>query len=186
MDKKKLIRIIIPICIILIVAGIWIVKNSDQNLEAPDNPGWEGDSANLVTPLNNEDFALETTSIDLGSLTAYGLPIIIDFGADSCIPCKEMTPVLKTLNAEMQGKAIIKFVDVWENSNAADGFPLQVIPTQVFINPDGTPYTPSDAVKIKFDMYSYEDTDKHAFTVHQGGLTEEEMRSILVDMGVAE
>ena len=81
----------------------------------------------------------EATSIDLGALTSYGLPIIIDFGADTCIPCKEMAPVLKTLNAEMQGKAIIKFVDVWKNGNAADGFPIQVIPTQVLINSDGTP-----------------------------------------------
>ncbi|OLN32939.1 Thioredoxin [Desulfosporosinus metallidurans] len=40
---------------------------------------------------------------------------MIDFGADSCVPCKEMAPVLKKLNTEMQGKAIVKFVDVWKN-----------------------------------------------------------------------
>lgn len=186
MEKKKLIRVIIPICIVLIVAGIWMIKNLNNNSEIPANPVEKNASANLVTPLNDEDFKLEAASIDLGSLTSYGLPIIIDFGADSCIPCKEMAPVLKTLNTEMQGKAIIKFVDVWKNGNAANDFPIQVIPTQVLINADGTPYTPSDNVKIKFDMYSYNDTGKHAFTVHQGGLTEEQMRTILVDMGVAE
>ena len=95
-------------------------------------------------------------------------------------------PLLKTLKAEMQGKAIIKFVDVWKNGDVAKDFPVQVIPTQVFINADGTPYMPRDDIEIKFDMYSFKDTGEHAFTVHQGGLTEEQMRAILADMGVSE
>ena len=183
MDRKKLIRLIILAFIVLVVAGIWMIKNSDHNYETQGNQVEKKASANLVMPLNDADFKLEATSINLESLSSYGLPIIIDFGADSCIPCKEMAPVLKKLNTEMQGKAIIKFVDVWKNGNAAKDFPIQVIPTQVLINADGTPYIPNDNVKIKFDMYSYNDTGEHAFTVHQGGLTEEQMRTILADMG---
>ena len=82
---------------------------------------------------DHPDFELEAKSIDLEKLRTYGLPIIIDFGADSCIPCKEMAPVLKKLNAEMRGSVIVKFVDVWKNGGAADGFPIQVIPTQLFL-----------------------------------------------------
>ena len=169
MVKKKLVKIIVPTCIVLIIAGIWIFKNT--NFDAPP-----------IT--DNKDFTLEATNIDLEVLTSYELPIIIDFGADSCIPCKEMTPVLKTLNADMQGTAIIKFVDVWKNENAANNFPIQVIPTQIFINADGTPYVPSEDIKIEFTMYSTKDTNEHVFTVHQGGLTEDQMRRILTDMGV--
>ena len=169
MDKKKLVKIIVPVCIVLIIAGIWIFKNA--NSDAPP-----------IT--DNKDFTLEATNIDLEVLTSYELPIIIDFGADSCIPCKEMAPVLKTLNVEMQGAAIIKFVDVWKNENAANNFPIQVIPTQIFINADGTPYVPSDDIKIEFTMYSTKDTNEHVFTIHQGGLTEDQMRRILTDMGV--
>ena len=169
MDKKKLVKIIVPVCIVLIIAGIWIFKNT--NSDAPP-----------IT--DNKDFTLEATNIDLEVLTSYELPIIIDFGADSCIPCKEMAPVLKTLNAEMQGAAIIKFVDVWKNEDVANDFPIQVIPTQIFINADGTPYVPSDDIKIEFTMYSTKDTNEHVFTIHQGGLTEDQMRRILADMGV--
>ncbi|NLL02697.1 MAG: thioredoxin family protein [Clostridiales bacterium] len=160
---------IVPVCIVLIIAGIWIFKNA--NSDAPP-----------IT--DNKDFTLEATNIDLEVLTSYELPIIIDFGADSCIPCKEMAPVLKTLNVEMQGAAIIKFVDVWKNEDVANDFPIQVIPTQIFINADGTPYVPSDDIKIEFTMYSTKDTNEHVFTVHQGGLTEGQMRRILTDMGV--
>lgn len=95
-----------------------------------------------------------------------------------------MAPVLKALNEQMQGKAIIKFVDVWKNGEAANGFPIQVIPTQVLINSDGTPYVPSKDIQINFTMYSTRDTNEHVFTVHQGGLNEDQMRLILNDMGV--
>lgn len=169
MDKKKLVKIIVPVCIVLIIAGIWIFKNA--NSDAPP-----------IT--DNKDFTLEATNIDLEVLTSYELPIIIDFGADSYIPCKEMAPVLKTLNVERQGAAIIKFVDVWKNEDVANDFPIQVIPTQIFINADGTPYVPSDDIKIEFTMYSTKDTNEHVFTIHQGGLTEDQMRRILTDMGV--
>lgn len=174
MDKKKLLKIILPVFIVIVIAGIWIIKNNNS------------DTNDFVATNNNKDFVLETEAVDLDVLTVYDLPIIIDFGSDSCVPCKEMAPVLKTMNAEMQGRAIIKYVDVWEHTEAADGFPIQVIPTQVFINADGTPYVPGEDVELEFTMYSSKDTGEHAFTVHQGGLTEGQMRAILADMGVTE
>jgi thioredoxin 1 len=59
----------------------------------------------------------------------------------------------------------------------------------VIINADGSPYVPSDSMSdsgIEFTMYSSKDTGEHVFTTHQGGLTEEDMRKILTDMGVPE
>ena len=174
-DKKKLfVKILVPVLIAVTLTIIWVVKTHPTPTPIDKQTG------------NIADFVLEATSIDLNALKEYNMPIIIDFGSDSCIPCKAMAPILQTMNAEMQGKAIIKFVDVWKHSEAADGFPIQVIPTQVLFNADGTPYVPSDDIGIKFDMYSSKDTGKHAFTVHQGGLTEKEMRAILADMGVSE
>jgi len=174
-DKKKLFQnIVAPILIVVAIIVMWVVKTYSTSAPGNKQTG------------TNADFMLEATSIDLDALKEYNLPIIIDFGADSCLPCKEMAPVLIKLNADMQGKAIIKFVDVWKNSNAARGFPVQVIPTQVFINADGTPYVPSNDIQINFNMYTYKETGEHAFTVHQGGLTEKQLLAILADMGVTE
>ena len=39
-------------------------------------------------------------------------------------------------------------------------------------------------LSIEFTMYSDRNTNEHVFTVHQGGLTEEEMWAILAEMGV--
>ena len=176
-EKKKspLKKTLLVIAIIAAIAVIWFVKNG----------GTQQDTA-ASTELSQEDFALEAESIDLNALMAYGLPVIIDFGSDSCIPCKEMAPVLAAMNEAFQGKAIIKFVDVWKNADGANGFPVQVIPTQILFDAAGNPYVPSENLGIEFIVYSDKTTNEHLFTAHQGGLTEEQMRAILTDMGVTE
>ncbi len=168
MKSKKALRIIIPLVMVAIIGVIWFMQNEPE----------------VADTVVEGDFPLNVTSVDLEVLSESGLPMIIDFGADECIPCKEMAPVLVNLNAEMQGKAIVQFVDVWKNPEAAQSFPVQVIPTQVLVNSDGSPYVPSKDLGIEFLMYAHNETEEHLFTVHQGGLTEEQMRVILEDMGV--
>lgn len=194
--KKKVGFIIIPLIIIAVI-GIWFLKNgkvTDSNVkqdtqQLQTEQKVDTDKNENGNTDKEEDFSLEETGlIDYEALAAYGLPVIVDYGSDSCIPCKQMAPVLEKMNEEMQGKAFIKFVDVWKYPEAAENVPIQVIPTQVLFNADGTPFVPSDelAQKIQFDMYSSRDTGEHVFTVHQGGLTEEEMRLILNEMGVSD
>lgn len=179
------VKILIPILILVVVAGIGVFKIlSEKSVD-----DYSGSQVTLELPNNLEgaDFSLiATKQINFEELAEYGLPVIADYGADSCVPCKQMAPVLKKLNTEMYGKAFIKFVDVWQYNEASSNVPVQVIPTQVLFNADGTPFVPSDelAKEIKFDMYSDKTSGKHIFTVHQGGLTEEQMRTILAEMGV--
>ena len=56
----------------------------------------------------------------------------------------------------------------------------------MFVNADGMPFVPGDelAGQIEFVQYTSRDTGEHVFTVHQGGMTEEQMRLILAEMGV--
>ena len=175
---KKLFQILIPIIIVAIIAAIWLIKNTEQK-PATDNI--------VDNTAEAADFALDVTEeLDLEQLKSYGVPIIIDFGADSCIPCKEMAPVLKELNEELQGKAIIKFVDVWKYQSFAEGYPISVIPTQVLFDSKGNPYTPKDANAVILNMYSSKDTNEHIYTTHEGGITKEELLDILKEMGLEE
>ena len=66
-----------------------------------------------------------------------GKPTVIDLGARTCIPCKKMAPILESLSSEYRNKASVLFIDVHENSAAADKFRIQMIPTQVFFNAQG-------------------------------------------------
>lgn len=169
--KGTAIKVIIPLLLLCIVAGIWAVKNSKKDIKSVGS--------------NNPNFALlATENVDLEKLKSYGVPIIIDFGADSCVPCKEMAPVLKELNEELQGKAIIKFVDVWKYPSLAEGYPLSVIPTQIFIDANGKPYKPKNPESIKMNLYSNKETSEHAFTTHEGSITKEQLLNILKEMGL--
>lgn len=172
--RQNLIRIAVSVLIILIVAGIWFVKNIG------DRESLEGSIS------DNPDFELDTTELDLEQLKNYGLPLIIDFGSDSCIPCQEMAPVLKELNAELRGKAIVKFVDVWKYPKLAEGYPISVIPTQLFFDKDGKPYTPSDPAGMGMTLYQKKDSIEHVFTAHEGGMTKDQLLDTLSEMGMEE
>jgi len=180
-SKSLWVKILVPIIITVVIVGIWQVKN--QTTESQLDNTQANQSAGAVNV--NPDFSLHVVEeINLERLKSYGLPIIIDFGADSCIPCKEMAPVLKELNEELQGKAIVRFVDVWKNPNLAQGYPLSVIPTQILIDAGGKPYTPKSPEALPLRMYSLQSTNEHVFTTHEGGITKDQLLAVLKEMGM--
>ncbi len=110
---------------------------------------------------------------------------MVDFGADACVPCIEMAPALRAIYTQSQGKATVRFVDVWKHEAAAEGFPVRVIPTRLFVNPDGTPYQPIGNNRVQDPLHPVQPQGQRevVFTVHEGGLTEEQMKQIFSDMG---
>lgn len=191
MNKTKplIIKIIIPLLIIAVIGVIWLVKTTEKknnSVQSQDNISQENKVQNSDNNTSSDMFALAVSSVDFEKMFEYNIPVIVDYGSDSCVPCQQMAPVLEKMNKEMKDKAFIKFVDVWEYPEAAQNVPVQVIPTQILFDKNGKPYVPSDDLGIDFTMYSDRNTNEHAFTVHQGGLTEEEMKAILKDMGVAD
>lgn len=70
---------------------------------------------------------------------AVALPKLLDLGADQCIPCKMMVPVLEELSKTYQGKLDVEFIDVWkpENQEKAKAYGIESIPTQIFFDSAG-------------------------------------------------
>lgn len=69
--------------------------------------------------------------------TAAALPRLVDLGADKCVPCKMMAPILEELRTEYAGRFEVVFIDVWKDATKAQEYGVRVIPTQIFFGADG-------------------------------------------------
>ena len=63
-----------------------------------------------------------------------GLPVLVDFYSDSCIPCKRMSPVLSQLESEYGDKIRIVKVNINFEKNLVEKYQIQAAPTLVLFN----------------------------------------------------
>ena len=61
----------------------------------------------------------------------------IEIGADRCIPCKRMQPIMKEVAAEFAEDVQVVFYDVWKDPEPGRKYGVQLIPTQVFVDSTG-------------------------------------------------
>jgi len=62
---------------------------------------------------------------------------MLDLGANKCVPCKMMAPIIEKLKKEYAGRASIIFIDVWEHNDQVKRFGIRAIPTQIFYDKNG-------------------------------------------------
>ena len=74
---------------------------------------------------------------DFSNLPVKGTVTMIDLGAERCIPCKMMAPIMKKMEEVYRDKAAIVFIDVWENREQVVRFGIRSIPTQIFFDSGG-------------------------------------------------
>ncbi len=89
------------------------------------------------TPDSDADDAGPEQASAVESADSRQLPRFVEVGAESCIPCKMMKPVLEELEAAHAGALEIEFADVWKNPELADKYQVRSIPTQVIYDADG-------------------------------------------------
>ena len=66
-----------------------------------------------------------------------GMVTMLDLGADKCIPCKMMAPIIEDVKKEYEGLASVVFIDVWKNPGEGEKFGIRAIPTQIFYDKAG-------------------------------------------------
>ena len=77
--------------------------------------------------------ALSINSGNLQGLLDSGQPLVIDFWAEWCGPCRMVAPLIEELAAEYAGRVTIGKCDVDENNDLAVRFAVRNIPTILFI-----------------------------------------------------
>lgn len=78
-------------------------------------------------PIHVTDAAFEQ------SVLKSPLPVIVDFWAPWCGPCKMVAPILEKLAQEFAGKVVIAKVNTDENPQWAGQYGVQGIPTMLFV-----------------------------------------------------
>ena len=76
--------------------------------------------------------ALEITDNNFKEILAKGTPVVIDFWAPWCGPCKMVGPIIDELAKEYEGRVIMGKCDVDENSDLPAEFGIRNIPTVLF------------------------------------------------------
>ena len=105
---NKFAKVIIIVVLILIAGAVIVLKEN-----------------------NKTDLEIETVE------NLNPLPRLVDLGADKCIPCKMMAPILEELKKEYAGIFNVEFIDVWENPDEAKKYGVKIIPTQIFFDAAG-------------------------------------------------
>lgn len=75
---------------------------------------------------------MKVTEENFNSIIGTDKPVMIDFGATWCGPCKALAPRIEEIEKEYEGRAVIGTADVDECSDLAAQFRIRNVPTVLF------------------------------------------------------
>jgi thioredoxin 1 len=76
--------------------------------------------------------AVEITDSNWEALVAGGKPVVMDFWAEWCGPCRMIAPIVEEIAQEFENKVVVGKINIDENSQVTINFGIKNIPTLLF------------------------------------------------------
>lgn len=74
----------------------------------------------------------------LDDALASGKPVLVDFGRTTCVPCRQIKPILEELGRELDGRVHVLVIDSDEFGYLSERCGIRVVPTQIFFDTSAT------------------------------------------------
>ena len=134
------------IAVAIVVGGLWLGFGRDRPTQAGIRQPFAPPTAELPAPL---------PPLSPGETVAF-----LELGSEGCKPCEAMKPVMQAVRETFPEQVEVTFYDVRKVPARAGEYSVRLIPTQVFLLPDGT-----------------------EFFRHEGYFSEPEVMAVLARMG---
>jgi len=122
---------------VLISTLIFVNCKSENPASADSNGG----SASSIVMLTNDTFKKLVFNYEVNKEWKYegNKPAIIDFYADWCAPCRQLSPLVEEIAKEYAGKIVVYKVDTEKEKALSQSIGITGLPTLLFIPAEGQP-----------------------------------------------
>ena len=129
MKMKKFI-----VCMATALALLSCNNRSDHQEYSGDNAGVDNNPSEMIA--SSEEVESQDGWIKQNTIMTTK-PMVVDFYATWCGPCKQLAPILEEIENNHKGEVIFKRVDVDQEPDLAQQFRIEAIPMLMFITPKG-------------------------------------------------
>jgi thioredoxin len=128
----------------LFIFSVFLITCKSENRNGSDAEK----SGTAVVQLTNEAFKKMVFDYEANKDWKYegSLPAIIDFYADWCGPCRQLSPLVEAVAKEYEGKIVVYKVDTDKEKMLAQSLGISGLPTLLFIPAKGSPQMSMGAI----------------------------------------
>lgn len=124
---------------------VTIIKVSETTITVDANHPLAGQDltfdVELVEIGDSQSSGTDLASTNLGQALTSGKPTLAEFGSNTCVPCKQMKPILENLAAVYEGELNVVIVEVYEQMELTQQYSIMAIPTQIIFDENGEEIT---------------------------------------------